>query len=283
MFLDEVIDDKGGDAGAAPPLLRAIETRTGKAVSVAQPGASRGPLRDLWKDPTGALCADLGQGLCGPDELLNPAGAVCTGIVSIPLDRASCTPPAVFKGRVGACAAGGPGVWACLEGSEQGPALWLADPGHPPPHPLLTTPGWDASPAFSHDGKSLAWSSSKRAGVGPTEAKAGLPDAAQIYLVSLGNAATPRLLTGGATNLTPSWFPNDARIVFSSNADDAAGREFDISVIAADGTSLQRVTFAPGADLMPTLSPDGHELAWVSERNAARPTERDLLVAEWVD
>jgi TolB protein len=283
LFLEEPLDEKSSDGGLSAPLLRAIDTRTGKPTPIAQPGAARGVLRDLWRDPGGALCADLGQGLCGPDDLVNPAGAACSGIISVGLERSACAPPAVFKGRVGGCAASNPAVWACLQGSEQGPSLWLADLGHPPPGPLLTTVGWDASPAFSPDGKNLAWSSSKRAGAAPAEAQPGQPAPAQIYVLAVGSGATPRLLTSGGTNLTPAWFPNSARILFSSNADDAAGREFDLSVLSPDGTSLQRVTFAPGADLMPTLSPDGHELAWVSERNAARPSERDLLVADWVD
>jgi len=284
LFLDEAIGEKRSDGGLPSPMLRAVDPRNGKAVSVAQPGAARGPLRDLWRDPGGGLCADLGQGLCGPEDLVNPAGAACTGIITVPLDKGTCTPPAVFKNRVGVCAASEPGLWACLQGSEQGPSLWLADLGHPPPHPLLTTLGWDASPAFSSNGKHLAWSSSKREGEGPAESRTGQPAAAQVYVLTLEAGTAPRLLTpGAATNLTPAWTPDGTHIVFSSNADDAAGREFDLSVIATDGAALQRVTFAPGADLMPTFSPDGHELAWVSERNAARPLERDLLVAEWVD
>jgi TolB protein len=283
LFLEEPLDEKGADAGMSAPLLRAVDARTGKAIPTAQPGAARGPLRDIWRDPGGALCADLGQGLCGPDDLMNPAGADCTGIIPVALERGACTPPVAFKGRVGTCAVGDPSVWACLQGSEQGPALWIADIGHPPPRPLLPTPGWDATPAFSHDGKTLAWSSSKRTGDGQVEVRTGQPAPAQIYLLSIGSGATPRLLTTAGTNLAPAWFPNGSRLVYSSNADDAAGREFDLSVIADDGTSLQRVTFAPGPDLMPTVSPDGREIAWISERNAARPGERDLMVAEWVD
>jgi hypothetical protein len=282
FFIDERLDDQGDAGKPSSGTLRAVESGSG-AVIPRTPAGARGSVRDLWKDPSGALCGDLAQGLCGPDDLVNPAGATCSGLIPIALEKGTCVPPAVFKGRVGVCSASGQGVWACLQGSEQGPALWLADLGHPPPRPVLPTPGWDASPSFSPDGKTLAWSSSKQPGQGPAETSPGRLPMAQIFVLSIAGSAAPRPLTSSGTNLTPSWFPDGSRLLFSSNADDAAGRELDLAVISADGTALQRVTFAPGADLMPTLSPDGHEIAWVSERNAAHQNERDLLVASWID
>jgi hypothetical protein len=101
------------------------------------------------------------------------------------------------------------------------------------------------------------------------------------------DASTPGLLQSisppGQANQHPSFFPDGNRLLFASNADDAAGRDLDIFRVAADGQGLQRITFAPGADIDPVVSPDGHWIAWVSERNAASPGEQDIIVAEWVE
>jgi hypothetical protein len=283
FFIEERLDDKGDAGKPTTALLRVVEPRSGAAIPRATPASARGSLRDLWRDPSGSICGDLAQGLCGPDDLVNPAGATCSGLLPVALEKGTCTPPAVFKGRVGTCAASAQGVWACLQGSEQGPVLWLTDLGQPPPRPVLPAPGWDSSPAFSPDGKSLAWSSSKHPGLGPEDPSPGRPPMAQIFVLPVAGGGAARTLTSTGTNLTPTWFPDSSRLLFASNADDAAGQEFDLAVISAEGTALQRVTFAPGTDLMPTFSPDGREVAWVSERNAAHPSERNLLVADWVD
>jgi Tol biopolymer transport system component len=87
----------------------------------------------------------------------------------------------------------------------------------------------------------------------------------------------------GQANQRPSLFPEGDRLVFASNADDAAGRDMDLFRVGADGQGLERITFASGADIDPAVSPDGHWIAWVSERNAAAPGEQDVILAEWVE
>ncbi len=52
-------------------------------------------------------------------------------------------------------------------------------------------------------------------------------------------------------------------------------------MVGVIGGALERITFTPGIDRFPTFSPDGHSIAWVSERNADAHAQ-DLFIAEWV-
>jgi TolB protein len=83
--------------------------------------------------------------------------------------------------------------------------------------------------------------------------------------------------------LDPGWFPGKHRLVFASTADDAAGQDYDLFSLEADGNGLVRLTFSPGTDRFPALSPDGRQIAWVSERNFAATGDQDLFVADWAE
>jgi Tol biopolymer transport system component len=76
----------------------------------------------------------------------------------------------------------------------------------------------------------------------------------------------------GLVNLTPdsphadahpSWSPDGAKIAFDSTREDA---NFEIYVMNADGTGVQRLTTSPGADFDPSWSPDGTRIVFASRR-----------------
>jgi Tol biopolymer transport system component len=167
--------------------------------------------------------------------------------------------------------------------ADAGSQLFLWPVGALSPHPLDSRPGLDADPSFSPNGKVLAWSSTRGEPAGPP---GGRP-LSGIELLPAAQFAQPMPLQAvsppGQANQHPSLFPGGDRLLFASNADDAAGRDMDLFRVGSDGQGLERITFAPGADVDPTVSPDGHWVAWVSERNAASPGEQDILIAEWVD
>ena len=72
-------------------------------------------------------------------------------------------------------------------------------------------------------------------------------------------------------------------LIFSSNHNDPAGREFDLWAVNVDGTGLERITYTEGFDGFPMFSPDGKQLAFGSNRNQAQPGDTDVYVARWVD
>ncbi|HEX6864252.1 MAG TPA: M20/M25/M40 family metallo-hydrolase, partial [Thermoanaerobaculia bacterium] len=59
--------------------------------------------------------------------------------------------------------------------------------------------------------------------------------------------------------------------------------EFEIWAVNVDGSGLERITWSPGFDGFPLLSPDGTRLAFSSNRNQGAPGETNVFVAKWVE
>jgi TolB protein len=109
----------------------------------------------------------------------------------------------------------------------------------------------DFTPAFSPDGKTLAFSRATEAGT-------------DVYIVNIrDNCCLQRLTVGGfSDNLSPTYSPDGQRIAFVSTRPGMP----QIYVMAADGTDQQ--LFAPfdygvtGSSNAPEWSPDGQSVAF---------------------
>lgn len=66
-----------------------------------------------------------------------------------------------------------------------------------------------------------------------------------------------------------AWSPDGAKIAFMSQEPDASGNDpnYNIYVMHADGSGLRQLTDAPGEDGFPSWSPDGTKLAFTSTRD----------------
>ncbi|MHB8417734.1 MAG: TolB family protein [Myxococcales bacterium] len=224
--------------------------------------------QDVWSSRDG-VCLDVTAAAC-------PEAYRCAVSAAVPVTAgADCALPQWPLPRSAGCSETAAGDRACALLSSKGPELWDWPAGAPSPHPVSTLPPEDPVAAFAPDGHSLAWAhpvQTETGGRAPT-------------ILSIGSADGPPGDLGppGQSDLHPAWFPGGKALAFTSNADDAAGRDMDLFRIGGDGQDLERLTFAAGADLWPAVSPDGRRIAWVSERNAAEPGERDVLVAEWLE
>jgi Tol biopolymer transport system component len=57
----------------------------------------------------------------------------------------------------------------------------------------------------------------------------------------------------------------------------------ELYAVNRDGSGLERVTFIGGFNAFPMFSPDGTKLVFASNRNAQRPHEINIFVADWVN
>ena len=81
----------------------------------------------------------------------------------------------------------------------------------------------------------------------------------------------------------PAFSPDGSRVAFT--VEDAftlpeKGRAARVWVAAADGSGAQRMTEGPGSDRLPVWSPDGHTLAFVSDRAKVKVGVVHLLASD---
>ena len=121
------------------------------------------------------------------------------------------------------------------------------------PGGLIVSSREDAAPAFSPDGRRIAFVS-KRTGN------------EEIWLCDRNGGHLVQLTTSSGTATgTPRWSPDGNWIAFDSRE---AGSP-DIYVIAAEGGVSRRVTTDPSADTVPSWSHDGKWLYFISNRSGA--------------
>ena len=115
--------------------------------------------------------------------------------------------------------------------------------------PLTQGPG-DSRPAWSADGRQIAFQSQRR----------GSPD---IWIVDVESATETLVVGSGRAETSPSFAPDGSRVAYSA---DRFG-QYDVFTVAVDGTDEQRLTDAAAHDLEPSWSPDGERVAYATFRD----------------
>lgn len=155
---------------------------------------------------------------------------------------------------------------------------------------LTQTPGYDGGAFFSPDCDKIVWRASRPSGKDLEEYRQLLaenlvrPSKLELFVANADGTDARQLTYLNAASFAPYFTPRADRILFSTNAGDPNGREFDIWAVNLDGSGLERITHTPGFDGFPMFSPDGKRLAFASNR-ASRPGTYDtnVFVTDWID
>jgi len=119
---------------------------------------------------------------------------------------------------------------------------------------LTSTPAVEANPAFSPDGKRIAFESDRDGN-------------REIYVMDADGGHVERLTNDPASDAFPAWSPDGTRLAFMSDRNKRAASDI-YTMNATDGSQIERLT-ADLANWSPQYSPDGKQLAVQVNRDVA--------------
>jgi Tol biopolymer transport system component len=124
---------------------------------------------------------------------------------------------------------------------------------------LTHTPScYNGGPFFSPDGKRVIFRSDRKK-----------KDHLQLYVINVDGTGE-RALTNDLNWVywAPYWYKDGKHIVYTAadHSNPVARPNYDLYWMNLDTGKTTRLTYAPGADVLPVFSPDGRRLMWTSTR-----------------
>jgi Tol biopolymer transport system component len=130
--------------------------------------------------------------------------------------------------------------------------IWVMNDDGTNPVRLTTDPLPEVFPAWSPDGRKIAFARGNRGSTG-------------IFVMNADGSGQTQLTSSVGNDIEPTWSPDGSKIAFSSRRD--GNRE--IYVMNADGSGQINLTNNSAIDVDPNWSPDGKRIAFTGDRSGA--------------
>ena len=147
--------------------------------------------------------------------------------------------------------------------------------------------GYDGGAWFSHDGKKIVWRASRPKTPEAMEEYKNLlkenlvaPTQMEVWTAAADGSNAKQITNLGQANWAPNWLP-DGRVIFCSNHEYKRGFPFNMYIINADGTGLEKISRDKGFDAFPMFSPDGKQIIFSSNRNNGGTHDTNVFIADW--
>jgi Tol biopolymer transport system component len=137
---------------------------------------------------------------------------------------------------------------------------------------LTNAPGcYNGGPFFSPDGQRVIFRADRKK-----------KDWLQIHVINVDGTGDTQLTDTQGVNWGPYWHPDGQHIIYSAadHSNPSARPNYDLYLMHLASRRTWRITYAPGADVLPVFSPDGKKLMWTSTRDG-RMSGAQVFIADF--
>ncbi len=163
-------------------------------------------------------------------------------------------------------------VFCSNRSGEKNLELYIMDADGKNVRQLTKAPGcYNGGPFFSPDGKRVIFRSDRKK-----------PDHLQLYVID-ADGKNERALTDDLNWVQwgPYWYKDSKHILYAGADHSVVGRpNYDLYWMNVETGKKVRITFYPGADVLPVFSPDGTKVMWTSTRGDGHSSQ--LFIADFV-
>ncbi len=154
---------------------------------------------------------------------------------------------------------------------------------------ITNTLGYDGGAWFSADGKKIIWRASRPKTEADIKEYKDLlaenlvaPTQMEVFTADADGSNVKQITALGQANWAPN-FLKDGRIIFCSNHEYKRGFPFNMYLLNADGSDMQKISHDKGFDAFPMISPDGKKILFSSNRNNGGTRDTNVFIADWVE